>query len=81
MEIMLWPEDLPRGRKHLIAVSGRDKLLPAEMIRKQFQSSIDSGQVEFLYHEKLEHGGFLFDRKWMQRILESIEQLCHDDTF
>lgn len=81
MEIMLWPSDFPKDYKHLIAVSGRDKLLPAEMIRKQFQSSIDSGQVEFLYHEKLEHGGLLFDRRWMQTILKSIEQLCHDDTF
>lgn len=80
MEIMLWPDDLPKAR-HLIAVSGMDKLLPAEVIRKQFQPSIDSGQVEFLYHDKLAHGGFLFDRKWMQTIVKSIEQLCHDDTF
>jgi len=81
MEVMLWPMDMPKGRKHIIVVSGRDKLLPAEGIRKQFQPCIDSGQVELLYHEKLEHGGLLFDRKWMQTIVKSIEQLCRDDTF
>lgn len=76
-ELMLWPEDLPAEMniRALIVLSGKDDLVPSELVMTQFQDVKEQGHVTVLHHEGLGHGGFLMNGEWMKRIVREICQV------
>ena len=77
-ELMLWPEDLPRERyRSLIVLSGKDDLVPGELVQIQFDVAEHPATV--LYHPELGHGGLLLDREWMAVVVEGVRRLVYRD--
>ncbi|KAG7668636.1 hypothetical protein Ndes2526B_g03740 [Nannochloris sp. 'desiccata'] len=75
-ELMLWPEDLPRERhRSLIVLSGKDDLVPGELVQIQFDVAEHPASV--LYHPELGHGGLLLDREWMGVVVEGVKKLVY----
>lgn len=84
-ELMLWPEDLPpREGATLICLSGKDDLVPSELVISQFDGST---RATIMYHPDLGHGGLLMNAGWLQKIVENIrcmvcgtdEENCHSE--
>lgn len=70
-ELMLWPDDLPRReRSALIVLSGRDDLVPAQLVQAQFAA--DGHPAEVMYHARLGHGGLLLDAAWMREVVARV---------
>lgn len=78
MEIQLWPDEIPPNS--LIVLSGRDRLVPADLIRKQLKSECSERDVRILYHEKHAHGGFLFDLEWMACVVHEVLGILQQQT-
>jgi len=75
-ELMLWPEDLPRERyRSLIVLSGKDDLVPGELVQIQFDVAEHPASV--LYHPELGHGGLLLDSQWMGVVVEGVKKLVY----
>ena len=75
-DLMLWPEDLPRKRKHaLVVLSGKDDLVPGELVSRQFEAARHPATV--MYHPDMGHGGLLLDREWMRAVVEGVKGLVH----
>jgi hypothetical protein len=72
-ELMLWPEDLPRGRRSrtLIALSALDDLVPCALVRRQFAGS----RATVVENAALPHGGFLLDARWMAHLVGCVRDL------
>jgi pimeloyl-ACP methyl ester carboxylesterase len=77
-ELMLWPEDLPRERyRSLIVLSGKDDLVPGELVQIQFDVAEHPARV--LYHPELGHGGLLLDSQWMGVVVSGVKKLVYRD--
>ena len=70
-ELMLWPEELPE--RSLVILSGKDDLVPSEMVAAQLRESKHPAQV--MYYEKLGHGGLLLSQKSADKALLEIEKM------
>jgi len=70
-ELMLWPEELPE--RSLVILSGKDDLVPSEMVAAQLRESKHPAHV--LYFEKLGHGGLLLSQKSADKALIEIEKM------
>jgi pimeloyl-ACP methyl ester carboxylesterase len=77
-ELMLWAEDLPRERyRSLIVLSGKDDLVPGELVQIQFDVAEHPASV--LYHPQLGHGGLLLDGEWMAVVVDGVRKLVYRD--
>jgi hypothetical protein len=75
-ELMLWPEDLPREQyRTLIVLSGKDDLVPGELVQIQFDVAQHPAKV--LLHPELGHGGLLLDTVWMAKIVDGIKEMVY----
>lgn len=71
MEAQIWPQDLPD--ETLIVLSGKDHLIPSELVKQQFSQSRTS--IKVLCNELHPHGGFLFDMKSMNVVVDHVLRL------
>ena len=75
-ELMLWPQDLPREPyRSLIVLSGKDDLVPGELVQIQFDVAEHPATV--LYHPDLGHGGLLLDSEWMGVVVQGVKRLVY----
>jgi hypothetical protein len=74
---MLWPEDLPRGRRSrtLIALSALDDLVPCALVRRQFAGS----RATVVENAALPHGGFLLDARWMAHLVGCVRDMVAEE--
>eukprot|EP01025_Chloroclados_australasicus_P062067 TRINITY_DN814_c0_g1_i4.p1 TRINITY_DN814_c0_g1~~TRINITY_DN814_c0_g1_i4.p1 ORF type:complete len:642 (-),score=23.88 TRINITY_DN814_c0_g1_i4:347-2272(-) len=69
--LMLWPADFPS--KTLLAVSGKDDLVPSDIVLQQLNH--DTHPAKVLFNEKLAHGQFILKTGWMDTILTEFKSL------
>lgn len=67
--LMLWPWELPDPS--VLVLSGKDELVPSELVRRQLDGAPD--HIHVLSHEDLHHGHFLFRPKWQDVIVAKFK--------
>lgn len=69
MEIMIWPEDLPKDVKNVIILSEKDPLIPIALVEQQF-AKIDHAVI--IMNKNHTHGQFLFDLKCLKYLVQNV---------
>jgi pimeloyl-ACP methyl ester carboxylesterase len=74
----LWPQDLEKlGKRALLAVGGRDDLVPAAHVAATLASS---ARVAMLHDETMAHADVVFKPRWQRRALdEALAQMAAAD--
>lgn len=70
-ELMLWPQDLPR--RSLVVLSGRDDLVPSELVMAHIKLTGHPAQV--MHHPDLGHGGILLCPPWQERFVQNLRAM------
>jgi len=78
--MQLWPDDLPAGvLDHvLLVLSGRDDLVPADLVQSQFANQNHHARIIMNAH--LGHGGLLLEDELMQEVVESIARMVQSGS-
>jgi hypothetical protein len=74
-ELMLWPHDMPAAS--VVVLSGRDDLVPSELILQQFR--VTGHKARMLHHPDLGHGGLLMKPEWMARVVGEVAGLVRSE--
>lgn len=70
-ELMLWPQDLPR--RSLVVLSGRDDLVPSELVMAHIKLTGHPAQV--MHHPDLGHGGILLCPPWQAQFVQNLRAM------
>lgn len=69
MEIMIWPEDLPKHAKNVIVLSGKDPLIPIALVQEQFK---EVDHCHTVVNNDHTHGQFLGDLQYLKFLVHHV---------
>lgn len=69
MEVMIWPDDLPKHAKNIIVLSGKDPLIPTSLVREQFK---EVNHAKVVVNDHHTHGQFLYDFKYLNYLVHHV---------
>jgi pimeloyl-ACP methyl ester carboxylesterase len=69
MEIMIWPEDLPKHVKNVIVLSGQDPLIPTDLVQEQFK---EVDHTVIVVNSNHTHGQFLSDFQYLKYLVNHV---------
>ena len=69
MEIMLWPDDFPDNAKNVIVLSGKDPLIPIDLVQEQFK---EVNHTVIVVNSNHTHGQFLSDFGYLKFLIHHV---------